>query len=107
MCVIKQVEGGGGGRDSTIFFLVSLAFLVGPVRLKWWGVLYLNFHFLQFAVDSLGGWMCAVGILSFTLLCFVVVSRGFLNLLLTLTNCSRMFLGVQHLEEGWDSCLGA
>ena len=47
------------------FFLVSLAFLVGPVRLKWWGVLYLNFHFLQFAVDSLGGWMCAVGILSF------------------------------------------
>ena len=38
---------------------------------------------------------------------FVVVSRGFLNLLLTLTNCSRMFLGVQHLEEGWDSCLGA
>jgi hypothetical protein len=37
MCVIKQVEGGGGGRDSTIFFLVSLAFLVGPVRLKWWG----------------------------------------------------------------------
>ena len=32
----------------------------------------------------------------------------FLNFkLLTLTNCSRMFLGVQHLEEGWDSCLGA
>jgi len=69
MCVIKQVEGGGGGRDSTIFFLVSLAFLVGPVRLKWWGVLYLNFHFLQFAVNSLGGWMCAVGILSFTFYC--------------------------------------
>jgi hypothetical protein len=60
--------GGGGGRDSTIF-LVSLAFLVGPVRLKWWGVLYLNFHFLQFAVNSLGGWMCAVGILSSTFYC--------------------------------------
>ena len=51
---------------------------MGSVRLKWWGVLYLNFHFLQFAVNSLGGWMCAVGILSFTLLCFVVVSRGLL-----------------------------
>jgi len=33
VCVVKQVEGGGGGRDSTIF-LVSLAFLVGPVRLS-------------------------------------------------------------------------
>ncbi len=39
--------------------------LAGTVRWKWWGVLYLTFHFLQFAVSSLGGWICAVGILRF------------------------------------------
>ena len=27
--------------------------------------MYLTFHFLQFAVSSLGGWICAVGILRF------------------------------------------
>jgi len=37
--------------------------LVGTVRLKWWGVLYLNFHFPQFVVNCLGGWICAVGLL--------------------------------------------
>ncbi len=47
-------------------FSVFLAlFLAGAVQLKWWGGLYLTFHFLQFAVSSLGGWICAVGILRF------------------------------------------
>ena len=47
-------------------FSVFLAlFLAGTVQLKWWGVLYLTFHFLQFAVSSLGGWICAVGILRY------------------------------------------
>ena len=68
MCVIKQVGGGGGGAGQYDFPGFP-GFLVGPVRLKWWGVLYLNFHFLQFAVNSLGGWMCAIGILSFTFYC--------------------------------------
>ena len=68
VCVVKQVEGGGGGAGQYDFPSFP-GFLVGPVRLKWWGVLYLNFHFLQFAVNSLGGWMCAVGILSFTFYC--------------------------------------
>ncbi len=65
--MIKQVGGvaGAGQYDFPSF----PGFLVGSVRLKWWGVLYLNFHFLQFAVNSLGGWMCAVGILSFTFYC--------------------------------------
>jgi hypothetical protein len=60
--VIEQV---GWWRDSTIF-LVSLALFwrVGTVKMVG-GVLYLNFHFLQFVVNCLGGWICAVGILSF------------------------------------------
>ncbi len=40
-------------------------------------MLYLNFHFPQFVVNCLGGWICAVGLLPFILLQFVVVSRGF------------------------------
>ncbi len=47
------------------FSVVLALFLAGTVQLKWWGLLYLTFHFLQFAVSSLGGWMCAVGILRF------------------------------------------
>ena len=68
VCVVKQVEGGGGGAGQYDFSSFP-GFFGGSVRLKWWGVLYLNFHFLQFAVNSLGGWMCAVGILSFTFYC--------------------------------------
>ena len=40
-------------------------------------MLCLNFHFLQFAVNCLGGWICAVSLLSSILWHFVVVSRGF------------------------------
>jgi hypothetical protein len=60
VCVIEQV---GWWRDSTIF-LVSLALFwrVGTVKMVG-GVLYLNFHFLQFVVNCLGGWICAVGLL--------------------------------------------
>jgi hypothetical protein len=65
VCVILQVGGGFGGAGQYDFSYFPGFVLVGPVRLKWWGVLYLNCHFLQFAVDSLGGWICAVGILSF------------------------------------------
>ncbi len=40
--------------------------LAGMVRLKWWGgVLCFPFHFPQFLVSSLGGWICAVGILRY------------------------------------------
>ncbi len=63
MYVIEQVGGRGAGQYDFSSFPGFV--LVGPVRLKWWGVLYLNFHFLQFAVNSLGGWMCVVGILSY------------------------------------------
>ncbi len=45
--------------------------------MKWWGVLYLIFQFPQFVVNCLGGWICAVSLLSFILWHFVVVSRGF------------------------------
>ena len=40
-------------------------------------MLYLNFHFPQFVVNRLGGWICAVGLLPFILWHFAVVSRGF------------------------------
>jgi hypothetical protein len=61
-------------------FSVFLAlFLSGTVQLKWWGVLYLTFHFLQFAVSSLGGWICAVGILRFI---FYGICSGFLRFLI-------------------------
>ena len=40
-------------------------------------MLYLNFHFPQFVVNCLGGWICAVGLLPSILWHFVVVSRGF------------------------------
>jgi hypothetical protein len=40
--------------------------LAGTVRLKWWrGVLCVSFHFSQFVVSSVGGWICAVGILRY------------------------------------------
>jgi hypothetical protein len=47
------------------FFSFPGSVLAGTVRLKWWGVLYLTFHFPQFVVSSLGGWICAVGILRY------------------------------------------
>ncbi len=33
-------------------------------------MLELNFHFPQFVVNCLGGWICAVGILCYTLIVF-------------------------------------
>jgi hypothetical protein len=109
MCVIEQVGGGGGGGAGQYDFSSFPGFFgeSGTIEMVG-GVLYLNFHFLQFAVNSLGGWMCAVGILFLLSNVFCSGFSRFLNFkLLTLTNCSRMFLGAQHLEEGWDSCLGS
>ncbi len=41
-------------------------FLAGTVLLKWWGdAVFSSFNFLQFVVASLGGWICAVGILRY------------------------------------------
>ena len=69
MYVVKQVEGGGGGAGQYDFSSFP-GFFGGSGTIEMvGGVLYLNFHFLQFAVDSLGGWMCAVGISSFTFYC--------------------------------------
>ena len=44
-------------------FLVTWLCFGGSVRLKWWEGLYLNFYFLQFVVNCLGGRICAVGLL--------------------------------------------
>jgi hypothetical protein len=69
MCVIKQVEGGGGGRDSTIFFFSFPGCFGGSGTIEMVGGAVFKFSLFQFAVNSLGGWMCAVGILSFTFYC--------------------------------------
>ncbi len=54
--------------------------LAGTVRLKWWReVLCFSFHFPQFVVSSLGGWICAVGILRFI---FYGICSGFLRFLI-------------------------
>ena len=63
VCVIEQV--GGVWRGSTIFLVFSALVLGGTVRLKWRGMPYLKFHFLQFAVNCHGGRICVVRILSF------------------------------------------
>ena len=63
VCVIELVGGVAGQYN---FFLVFSALVLGgTVRLKWRGMPYLKFHFLQFAVNCHGGRICAVGILSF------------------------------------------
>jgi len=98
VCVIEQV---GGWRGSTIFLVFSALVLGGTVRLKWRGMPYLKFHFLQFAVNCHGGRICAVGILSFISVVFCSGFSWFLSSkLLILTICYRMFLGAPHLEEG-------
>ncbi len=43
------------------------------------GVLCFSLHFPQFAVSSLGGWICAVGILRFI---FYGICSGFLRFLI-------------------------
>jgi len=72
---IEQV-GVAGQYDFSSFPVFVLA---GTVRLKWWGCCFLNFHFPQFAVSSLGGWICAVGILRFI---FYGICSGFLRFLI-------------------------
>jgi hypothetical protein len=63
VCVIEQV--GGVAGQYNLFLVFSALVLGGTVRLKWRGMPYLKFHFLQFAVNRHGGRRCAVGILSF------------------------------------------
>ena len=46
------------------FFLYFGAVVVGAVRLKWWGVVWLFFHFLYFAINSPGGRLSVVGFCS-------------------------------------------
>ncbi len=46
------------------FFLSSGSVVAGTVRLKWWGVVCFSFHFLQFAVSSLGVQLSVVGFCS-------------------------------------------
>ncbi len=55
-----------GWRDCT-GFLFSGSVVVGAVRLKWWGLVWLSFHFLYFAVSSLGVRLSVVGFLFFYL----------------------------------------
>jgi hypothetical protein len=44
-------------------FFIFGSVVVGTVRLKWWGVVVrLSFHFLQFAVSSLGVRLSVVGL---------------------------------------------
>ncbi len=77
--IFGRFVGVGGGTVRIFSFPGSV--LAGTVRLKWWrGVLCFSFHFPQFVVSSLGGWICAVGILRYIFLWyFVVVSCGFLH----------------------------
>ncbi len=44
-------------------FLVSLALFWRVGTIEMMGGMYLNFHFLQFVVNCLGGRICAVGLL--------------------------------------------
>ncbi len=69
------MAGGGGGQYDLSSFP---GFFGGSGTIEMVGGLYLNFHSLQFAVNCLGGRICAVGILSFYFCgIFLVVSRGF------------------------------
>ncbi len=54
-----------GWRDSTDFLFSWLRFGVYSTIETVGGVLYFSFHFPQFVVNCLGGWICAVGILRF------------------------------------------
>ena len=59
-----RLTGGGGGTVRISSFSGSV--LGGTVRWKWWGGgAVFHSHVSQFAVSSLGGWICAVGILRF------------------------------------------
>jgi len=48
-------------------FFCSVFVVVDAVRLKWWGVVWLSFHFLYFAVSSPGGRLSVVGFLFFNI----------------------------------------
>ena len=96
--VIEQV-GGVAGRYDFFVFLLALA-----GRYDWnceW-VLYLNFHFLQFAVNCLSGWTCAVGILCYSFCsiwqCLLLVPYYSTWWLLII--CCRRSLRTWCLEEG-------
>ncbi len=74
VCLIEQV--GGGWRGGTIFLVFSGLILGGTVRLKWrGGGAVFKFSLSQFAVNCLGGWICAVGILCYFF--FVVFCSAF------------------------------
>ena len=45
-------------------FSFSGSVVVGAVRLKWWGAVWLSFYFLYFAVSSPGGRLSVVGFCS-------------------------------------------
>ncbi len=67
-----------GWRDCS-GFLYPGAVVVGAVRLKLWGVVWL-FFFLDFTVNSPGGWLSVVGFCSSILVFFSVTIgtiRGF------------------------------
>ena len=76
--IFGHFAGVGGGTVRVFCFSGSV--LAGTVRLKrWGGVLCFSFHFPQFAVSSLGGWICAVVILRFI---FYGICSGFLRFLI-------------------------
>ncbi len=64
--IFGHFAGVGGGTVRIFCFPGSV--LAVTVRLKWWGgggCCDFSFHFPQFVVNSLGGWICAVGILCY------------------------------------------
>jgi hypothetical protein len=69
---------GVGGGTVRIFYFPWLCF-GGYGTIEMVGGLCFSFHFPQFVVSSLGGWICAVGIL-----CYIpmVFCSGFLRFLL-------------------------
>ncbi len=70
---------------------------MGTVQLKWWGgVVRLSFHFLQFAVSSLGVRLSVVGLCSFidSLWLYFGIIRGFVFYKLLI------FYLLQMVEEG-------
>ena len=91
-----------GGGGAVRFFLVFLLALAGRYDWNCEWVLYLNFHFLQFAVNCLSGWTCAVGILRYSFCsiwqCIILVLYYSTWWLLII--CCRRSLRTWCLEEG-------
>ena len=48
-------------------FFCSVFVVVDAVRLKWWGVVWLSFHFLYLVVSFSGGQLSVVGFLCYIL----------------------------------------